>query len=172
MLGRINDIHVAFQITSLTLCILLWNLPLSASSCTASFELLSPDFWLHLSFPSESLNLYILVASLDEQDAIHSDYKLHWQNMLQCHSQPGCAISWESPSVMTSLTNDNVWVPKSTWRASWNHQRNNQDLSFGAKHLTTTITFPPEPLTESVSKGLLSLFISLSHRCKELPERR
>jgi hypothetical protein len=73
MLRIVSNRHVRNQIVSLTLRILLMNVPLGASRCIASFVLLSPDFWLRLSFPSTSLNLYILVSSLDEQDVTHRD---------------------------------------------------------------------------------------------------
>ena len=69
-------------------------------------------------------------------------------------------ISWESPSVMISFTEWRDSSPRRPGRASWNNHRKNQDLSFGAKHLTTTVTFPFESFTESVTKGLLSLFVS------------
>jgi hypothetical protein len=73
----VSNKHVRNQVVSLTLCVLLLNKPLGASSCcTASFVLLLPDFWLRLSPPSESQNLYILDSSLDEQDATYSDYEL------------------------------------------------------------------------------------------------
>ena len=106
MLGRVNDIHVAYQIISLTLHILLWNLPVGTSSCTASFKLLSPDFWLHLSFPSESLNLYIIVSSLHKQVAINSDYKLSESTRIVLILQllPRC---WRS-YFLTSLTSARV----------------------------------------------------------------
>ena len=77
MVSIVSNIHVRNQIFSLILCILLLNVPFCTSSCTASFVLLLPDFWLRLSSPSKSLNLHILVSSLDEQDATRSDYKLH-----------------------------------------------------------------------------------------------
>ena len=61
---------------------------------------------------------------------------------------------------MISFTECSDCAPRSTGRASWNNPRKNQDLSFGAMYLTTTVTFPFESFTESVTNGLLSLFVS------------
>ena len=76
MVSIVSNIHVRNQIISHTLCILPLNVPVGTSSCTASFVLLLTDTWLRLSSPFESPNLYILVSSLDEEDATRSDYKL------------------------------------------------------------------------------------------------
>jgi hypothetical protein len=73
----LSNIHERNQIVSLTLRILLLIVPVGPSSCRASFVLLLvPDFWLCPSSPSKSLNLYILVSSLDEQHATRSNFEL------------------------------------------------------------------------------------------------
>ena len=129
-------------------------------SVVSRFLWLSPASLQQHPSLSNNPGLYNFVSSLDRQGTTHIEYILRWQNMRRWQSQLVTFLRSLAPSVMISFMECSDCSPRRTGRASWNNQRKNQDLSFGAMHLTAApVTFPFESFTRSVTNGLLSLFI-------------
>ncbi len=137
----------------------LGKVSLGASSCWSKFLFLSPTSLQHHPSLSDNPRLYNFVSSLVQQGATHIQDVQHWQNMWRWQSQLVIFLGSHRQSWLVSQNVVIVHQPRSTGRASWKSQRKNQYLSFGAMHLTTTVTIPIESFTESVSNGLLSLFV-------------
>ena len=155
----------------LTFHTLLGKVPRGASSCRSRFLLLSPASLQHHPSLFNNLNLYNFISSLDQQGATHIEYVLHCQKLTKYVGMANtstCDISWESPSVMTSFTECNDCAPRSIGRASWNNQWKKQHLSFGAMHVTTTVTFPFKSFTESITSqrsAFIACLVSAINTC-------
>ena len=146
----------------------LGKVSLDASSCRSRFLLLLPASQQHHPSLSNNPSLYNFSPALIHK--MPPTLSMYCIGKYVEMAKSTCDISWESLSVMKKFMECCDCVPRSTGRVSWNSQWKNQELSFGAMHLTTTVTLPFESFIDlnlSQKVSAMVCFHCLSRECNQ-----